>query len=112
MSQAQYVHHLSGFLNAEMLNAIQQLLPKAPFIDGKTTATAAAREVKRNVQIDVNDRTVFPQLQQLVGMVLINEPKFQTEFYASRVYQILFSKCEAGMGYGWHVDSPVMGNPP
>jgi PKHD-type hydroxylase len=111
MSQTQYVHHLSGFLTAEVLNAINQLLPKAPFIDGKTTATDAAKEVKKNLQIDVNDRNIYPQLQQLVGMGLMKEPKFQTEFYASRIYQILFSKCETGMGYGWHVDSPVMGNP-
>lgn len=112
MNQTQYVQHLPGFLNKEMLNAIHQLLPKAPFVDGKTTATEAAREVKRNLQIDVNDRTVYPQLQQLIVMGLTKEPKFQTEFYASRVYPVLFSRCEAGMGYGWHVDSPVMGNPP
>jgi PKHD-type hydroxylase len=111
MNQTQYVHHLPGFLNSETLKAIHQLLEKAPFVDGKTTATDAAKAVKRNLQIDVNDRQYFPQLQQLVGMGLMNEPKFQTEFYAARIYQILFSKCESGMGYGWHVDSPVMGNP-
>ncbi|HET6990947.1 MAG TPA: Fe2+-dependent dioxygenase [Bacteroidia bacterium] len=112
MDQAQYVQVIPGLLKTELINAILPLLEKAPFIDGRTTATEAAREVKRNLQVDLNDRTIFPQLQQIIGVALMNEPRFQTEFYASRVYQILFSKCETGMGYGWHVDSPVMGVPP
>jgi PKHD-type hydroxylase len=112
MNNTQYVHHLPGLINADALLAIKQLLEKAPFTDGRETATSAAREVKRNLQVDVNDRQVMPQLQQIIGMALMNEPKFQTEFYAARVYPFLFSRYETGMGYGWHVDSPVMGNPP
>jgi PKHD-type hydroxylase len=112
MNNSSYIHHLPGLLNAEMLQAVRQLLEKAPFTDGRATATDAAREVKRNLQVDVNDRTVMPQLQQIIGMALMNQPKFQFDLYAARVYPFLFSKCEPGMGYGWHVDSPVMGNPP
>jgi PKHD-type hydroxylase len=112
MNQAQYVQLLPGFLKPELINALLPLLEKAPFVDGKTTATEAARAVKRNLQVDINDRNIFPQLQQIIGVALMNETKFQTEFYASRIYQILFSKCETGMGYGWHVDSPIMGVPP
>ncbi len=112
MNQAQYVQLLPGFLKPDMINALLQMIEKAPFIDGRTTATQAAREVKRNLQVDTNDRNIFPQMQQVIGMALMNEPKFNTEFYAARIYQILFSKCETGMGYGWHVDSPVMGVPP
>jgi len=112
MNNTPYIHHLPGLLNAEMLAAVHQLLANAPFADGRLTATDAAREVKRNLQVDVNDRSVMPQLQQVIGMALMQEPKFQVELYAARVYPFLFSKCEPGMGYGWHVDSPVMGNPP
>ncbi len=112
MNTTPYVHHIPGLLNPEMLNAVHQLLQQAPFIDGRTTATEAAREVKRNLQVDGNDRLVIPQLQQLMGMALMNEQKFQMEFYAARVYPFLFSRSETGMGYGWHVDSPVMGVPP
>lgn len=112
MNHTQYIHHLPGLLKGEMLQAAHQLLANIPFVDGKTTATDAAREVKRNLQADVNDRAVMPQLQQLMGMALMNEPKFQTDIYAARVYPFLFSRSEVDMGYGWHVDSPVMGNPP
>ncbi|MEO5644839.1 MAG: Fe2+-dependent dioxygenase [Bacteroidia bacterium] len=112
MNHTQYVQLLPGFLKPELINALHPLLANAPFIDGRTTATQAAREVKRNLQVDTNDPHIFPQLQQIIGVALMNEQKFNTEFYAARIYQILFSKCETGMGYGWHVDSPVMGVPP
>ena len=112
MNHAQHIHHLPGFLNAAMLQNVHQLLAAAPFIDGRTTATDAARVVKHNLQVDANDTKVIPQLQQLLGMALMNEQKFQTGFYAFRVYPFLFSRCETGMGYGWHVDSPMMGIPP
>lgn len=112
MDNSQYIHHLPGLLKPDSLRAIHQLLEKAPFVDGRTTATDAAKEVKRNLQVDGNDRVVMPQLQQIIGMALMAEPKFQVELYASRVYPFLFSRCETNMGYGWHVDSPVMGSPP
>jgi PKHD-type hydroxylase len=112
MSQSQFIHHLPGLLNANAVQAVHQLLEKIPFVDGKTTASSAARDVKRNMQADANNQELMPQLQQIVGMSLMNEPKFQTELYAARVYPFLFSRYETSMGYGWHVDSPVMGVPP
>lgn len=112
MNQTQFIHHLPKLLNVNALNALHQLLAAIPFIDGRATATDSAREVKRNLQADMNNQSVMPQLQQIIGMCLMNEPKFQTEFYAARVYPFLFSKYEKSMGYGWHVDSPIMGAPP
>ena len=107
---SQHVHQFR-LLNADTLEMVRRLLDAAPYVDGKTTATDAAKLVKNNFQIDLNDRTVLPQLQQLIGTALVNEPKFNLAFYVSRVYQLLFSKYETGMGYGWHVDAPIMGNP-
>lgn len=112
MNQIQYIHHLKGLVNPNALNSIHQLLEKIPFTDGKLTATDAAREVKRNLQADMNNQEVMPQLQQIIGMSLMNEQKFQTDLYPSRVYPFLFSRYEKNMGYGWHVDSPIMGSPP
>src|ERR1700756_768653 len=103
MNQAQYIYHIPQLLNANALQATLQLLEKIPFVDGRATATDSAREVKRNLQADANNRDIMPQLQQVIGMSLMNEPKFQTELYAPRVYPFLFSRYEEGMGYGWHV---------
>ena len=111
MNQTQFIHHIPGLLNPDSLQDINRLLERVPFVDGRITATDAAKEVKRNLQADANNQAVMPQLQQIMGMALVNEPKFQTELYAARVYPFLFSRCEANMGYGWHVDSPIMGVP-
>jgi PKHD-type hydroxylase len=111
MLHSQHVHQFP-LLGADALVKIRQLLAAAPFIDGKTTATDAAKAVKNNLQVDANDRQVLPLLQQEIGMSLIAETRFQTTFYASRLYQFIFSRCDAGMGYGLHVDSPIMGSPP
>jgi PKHD-type hydroxylase len=111
MTSAQHVHTFR-LLSPEQLKQIQVLLDTATYVDGAATATDAAKAVKRNLQIDVNDRTVLPHLQQLVGNALMAEPKFHFTFYAANAYPFLFSKCETGMGYGKHVDSPFMGNPP
>ncbi|MGL4597488.1 MAG: Fe2+-dependent dioxygenase [Bacteroidia bacterium] len=111
MQQFQNIHHFS-LLDQQTLTQINQLLASAPYIDGKSTATDAAKLVKNNLQVDMNDRRVLPQLYQLLGQALASEPKFNTVLYAARVYPFLFSKCESGMGYGWHVDSPLMGGNP
>lgn len=104
--------HLRDFLNAQQLSVLDQLLDCAPFVSGRATATDAAREVKDNLQVDANDVTVMPQMQQVLGMSLANSLDLQDAAIPYRVYPILFSKYCAGMRYGWHVDSPAMGNPP
>ena len=111
MQQPQYVHEIQ-LLDEQTLGLVNQIVSNAPYIDGKTTATDAAKLVKNNLQIDLNDRTVLPQLYQLIGNALSTEPKFNTTFYAARIYPFLFSKYFEGMGYGWHVDSPLMGGNP
>jgi predicted 2-oxoglutarate/Fe(II)-dependent dioxygenase YbiX len=80
MNQSQFIHHLPGLLNVGAVQAVHQLLEKIPFVDGKTTASSAARDVKRNMQADINNQELMPQLQQIVGMSLMNEPKFQTDY--------------------------------
>ena len=110
MNSARHVYQFP-LLSADTLKQVQTLLSTATFVDGKATATDAAKEVKNNLQIDINDRTLLPHLQQLVGSAIIAEPKFHHTFYAVNAYPFLFSKCDTGMGYGKHVDSPFMGNP-
>ncbi len=111
MQFSQHVHRFR-LLSPEAVQHINLLLANAPFVDGKTTASDSAKVVKNNLQIDINDRTILPQLQQIIGNAVVAEPKFHTTLYASKAYPFLISKCEPGMGYGKHVDSPVMGNPP
>lgn len=99
-------------LTPEILQQIHLLLAKAHYIDGRATASDAAKAVKNNLQIDMSDKTVLPVLQQLMGQAVVTDQRFHQVFYAATAYPFMFSRCEVGMGYGKHVDSPIMGNPP
>jgi PKHD-type hydroxylase len=103
--------HIPSLLNKEQLGTIDEMLTKVEFIDGRATASMGARSVKNNLQVKANDATL-PQLQQVINDALYNNLLFNAAVFPKHIYPILFSKYEPGMQYGWHVDSPVMGNPP
>ncbi len=108
----QDVFILPGILNDAALQQIHFLLHQADFSDGRATATEAARTVKKNLQVPIENQNVLPSIQQLLGQTLMQYPFFHTAFFPTRLYPFLISKYEPGMAYGWHVDSPIMGNPP
>ena len=103
--------HIPSLLNSAQLTTIDELLLKVEFIDGKATASLGAKAVKNNLQVNVNDATL-PQLQQIINDALYNNLLFNAAIFPKNIYPVLFSKYEPGMNYGWHVDSPIMGNPP
>lgn len=103
--------HIPSLLNTAQLITIDELLSKVEFIDGKATASLGAKAVKNNLQVNVNDATL-PQLQQIINDALYNNLLFNAAIFPKNIYPVLFSKYEPGMNYGWHVDSPIMGNPP
>lgn len=108
----QEVMVLQGVLSGPLLQQLQVLLSQAEFTDGRATATDAARSVKQNLQVDIQNQTILPAAQHLIGQALMQYPLFHTAFLPMRLYPFLLSKYEPGMQYGWHVDSPIMGNPP
>lgn len=109
MSQ-QFIH-IPGLLNQTELEQIENITLTATFVDGKITANLAAKSVKNNLQIDAADE----QLQSVYAILLNalqSSPLFQAAALPNIVYPFIISKYSTGKYYGWHVDSPVMGNPP
>lgn len=107
-NQATYLH-VNGLLNASQLQMVHNLLETAPFFDGRETATAAAKEVKHNLQVDMNSQQ-YGMLQQVLLEGLNQSMLLRNATFPRNVYPFLFSKYTPGMEYGWHVDSPLMGN--
>lgn len=101
--------HIPGLVHGEHLQLLEQLVNNSAYKDGKSTATMAAREVKNNLQIDVNDQTTLPVIHQVITQALYSSPLFQTAVMPKHIYPPLVSRYEPGMSYGWHVDSPIMG---
>ena len=103
--------HIPEIFSPEQLKTIDELLEQVSFVDGKATASLGARSVKNNLQVNADDRSL-PTLQQIISEALYNNLLFNAAGFPKSIYPFLISKYESGMNYGWHVDSPVMGNPP
>lgn len=101
--------HIKQLLNAEQLNHISKLVESAPYEDGKNTASDAAREVKNNMQMNVQSGQ-YMAIQQLLLTALNQNELFRNATLPKNIYPFLISKYTPGNGYGWHVDSPLMGN--
>jgi PKHD-type hydroxylase len=108
---SQQFFHIPALLKPEEITALDQLIGKADFIDGKATASMAAKEVKNNLQIETNDADTMAQIQSILTSAIQSSPYFQAAAQPKKVHPFIISKYTAGKYYGWHVDSPIMGEP-
>jgi PKHD-type hydroxylase len=108
---SQQLIHIPQLLTATELITIDALIASANFIDGKLTATLAAKDVKNNLQIEAGNVSLA-EIQKVISGALAQSPLFNIAALPKTVYPFLVSKYSAGKYYGWHVDSPVMGKPP
>lgn len=107
---SQQFHHIASFLKPEELIALEVLIQKASFVDGKATASMAAKEVKNNQQLDPAD-AAMASVQQLISNAVQSSPYFQAAAQPKKIHPFIISKYGPKQFYGWHVDSPIMGNP-
>lgn len=108
---SKYFIHIPGLLQPDELQLADTLISKAQFTDGKLTASMAAKEVKNNLQIDAADADSLTALRTIIGKALASSPLFNVAALPKQVYPFLISKYTSGQFYGWHVDSPIMGDP-
>jgi PKHD-type hydroxylase len=109
---SQQFHHIPALLKPEELNLLSQLIERVSFIDGKATAGMAAKEVKNNLQTDMNNAAALRPVQQLLEQAIQTSPYFQAAAQPKKIHPFIVSKYGPGNYYGWHVDSPLMGDPP
>lgn len=103
---------LRNILSEKHFPQLDFYLSQASFNDGSVTASGGAKTVKHNLQVDAQDPVVLPQIQQLIAHALMEYPLFHAVAFPAKLYPFIISRYEVGMGYGWHTDSPIMGNPP
>ena len=107
---SQPFHVIQSLLKPEDLQEIEALIEVADFADGKSTATMAAREVKNNLQLSKADGG-YAAIQSVINQALAVSPHFQAAAQPGRICPFIISKYGPGQFYGWHVDSPLMGDP-
>lgn len=98
---------IHGVLNQVELDTIHRKLAAAGFVDGRATASGAAAEVKRNLQLDA-ESPVRKELAQIVGGALGRHPDFSALAFPQKVAIPTFARYEAGMEYGNHIDAPFL----
>lgn len=95
-------------LDAAQLASVRQYLDQADFVHGKASAGKAAGAVKHNLELD-RDAPMRDKLVDAVMGTLLAHPTFQAAAYPAKVSTPIFARYTEGMGYGDHVDDPVMG---
>ena len=100
---------IPGLLTKEQIQQIDAFSSRAKFEDGKKTASAAAREVKNNLQMDMQCPE-YGMVQQVLLQALNANMQFRNAVLLKTIYPFLISTYREGMTYGWHVDSPLMAN--
>lgn len=73
--------------------------------DGSLTAGEFAAAVKKNKQLDPKSAAMVSGVE-FVKKKLISNPLIKSFSLVKRVHSVMFSMCETGDGYGWHVDNP------
>ncbi|WP_443947013.1 Fe2+-dependent dioxygenase [Pedobacter sp. AW1-32] len=108
IANATYLH-ISNLLNEEELDQIGLLFNSGVFDDGRLTAHSSAKDVKRNQQLN-NQTQEHAAIQHSILTALNRNPLFRNAVLPHSIHPFLVSSYMPGMHYGWHVDSPVMGN--
>lgn len=103
------IFSIDNVLTPEELSFVISSLDTADFVDGKTTAGWHARFVKHNTQLK-SQATYAKDLKDLVKTALKRSTLFQIAVQPKVIHSMIFSRYEAGMSYGTHIDNAVMGN--
>lgn len=101
---------IADVLTVDELTIVVDQLDQATFVDGKLTAGWHARLVKHNTQVQDDGSGLLPELQKLVQNAIDRHPLFQMAARPKIMRDPLFSRYEAGMSYGTHVDNAFMGS--
>lgn len=109
MQLPQMMLHVPALLSPQLLQQVDELLPLLLFADGRSTATGAAQQVKNNLQVSKEAHAAHPEMQQLVTRAILSNPLVQQAIMPVKILPPIISKYEQGMHYGWHTDSPLMG---
>lgn len=95
-------------LAPDELGRILSQLARATFVDGTATASGLARELKHNLQAE-RSGSEWVEVDEIVFSALRRNREFQMFAHPKRILAPSYSRYEAGMEYGTHIDGAIMG---
>jgi PKHD-type hydroxylase len=102
--------HIPEVLTKAQIAQIRDVLAKATWIDGASTAGAQASQIKRNLQLPA-DCQESRALGKVVADALNRHPLFISAALPARMLPPLFNRYEGSGHYGNHVDSAIHHDP-
>ena len=100
--------HIKKVLDGEQLATVRQLVTAGEFSDGSSSAGLAARRVKHNEEL-VLEQTPMGDLNNLVMGRLVKHPTYRSAALPLKIAAPYYARYTKGMSYGEHVDDPIMG---
>src|ERR1041384_5768891 len=97
---------IGNVVSSDEVALVREALARATFEDGRETAGFAARLVKNNRQA-TNDRRI-ETVRRLVEERILGNELFALAVRPKALASVMFSRYEAGMQYGSHVDDALM----
>jgi PKHD-type hydroxylase len=99
---------IPDILNPAQLAKIHETLEGAEYVDGRLTAGFAAGRVKHNLELKPEPER-RERLIRILMASLGHHESFRFAVLPHRVADPIFARYTPGMGYGDHVDDPIMG---
>ena len=97
---------IADVLSGADLEEVRRGLAGVAFVDGRATAGWAVREVKANLQ--AREGRQVTRLRSLIEARLLAHPVFALAARPKQILGPLFSRYQAGHGYGTHVDDALI----
>ncbi len=94
-------------LGEKELKQVQKLFQSTEFRDGKLSAGMAAKSVKNNEEL-INEK-IITELNNIVMNNLVRHPEYNHAALPHRIAVPFYVRYKQGMGYGEHIDDPIMG---
>jgi len=101
---------IANAVSLEVVAQIRAAMAAGPFISGKKTAVGAAVGIKDNILL-APDSPASARAVDLLAGALQAHSGFQTAAWPEAMLRPQFCRYEVGMGYGYHVDAAIMGEP-
>jgi len=101
------IRHIPAVLSEDEVRRARALLVASHFVDGRSTASGAAAQAKKNLQL-APDHPGRKELDQLVLTALGRSQAFQETAFPKSVMPPTYNRYDVGMEYGMHVDAPFV----
>ena len=99
---------IPDLLDSTRLDAVCSVLRRGEFVDGKLSAGKHARGQKNNQELKPASDS-FEALNNVVMTQLVQNPLYLQAAMPARICAPIYARYTSGMGYGGHIDDPVMG---